>query len=320
MIREKQRSVNSGWGIVGILLAIDLAALYGIYLSVEADNPAGIMTSIVVAVLAALMYPGLFIVNLNEGKVLQLFGAYKGTVREEGLRWANPLYSKKRVSLPHPELRECQVEGKRQRRQPDRNRRRGGLARVRHRGSGLRGARLRELPARADGIGRPQPRLELHLRYSREERGSLRGHTGAVAEHLKREIQDRLSKAGIEVLEARITHLAYAPEIAAAMLQRQQAGAIIAARQRIVEGAVGMVQMALDMLSQRGIVQLDDERKAAMVSNLLVVLCGERGTQPIVNAGTITSDLWLIGNPFCCASIARCSTRSSAGRTTTCAA
>ena len=94
MIREKQRSVSSGWGIVGILLAIDLAALYGIYLSVEADNPAGIVTSITVAVLAALMYPGLFIVNPNEGKVLQLFGAYKGTVREEGLRWANPLYSK----------------------------------------------------------------------------------------------------------------------------------------------------------------------------------------------------------------------------------
>ena len=120
-----------------------------------------------------------------------------------------------------------------------------------------------------------------------DEHVSLRGHTGAVADHLKREIQDRLSKAGVEVMEARISHLAYAPEIAAAMLQRQQAGAIIAARSRIVEGAVGMVQMALDMLSQRAIVQLDDERKAAMVSNLLVVLCGERGTQPIVNTGSI---------------------------------
>jgi regulator of protease activity HflC (stomatin/prohibitin superfamily) len=120
-----------------------------------------------------------------------------------------------------------------------------------------------------------------------DEHVSLRGHTGAVADHMKREIQERLSKAGVEVMEARISHLAYAPEIAAAMLQRQQAGAIIAARSRIVEGAVGMVQMALDMLSQRAIVHLDDERKAAMVSNLLVVLCGERGTQPVVNAGTI---------------------------------
>ena len=116
---------------------------------------------------------------------------------------------------------------------------------------------------------------------------SLRGHTGTVADHLKREVQDRLAKAGVEVLEARISHLAYAPEIAAAMLQRQQAGAIIAARQRIVEGAVGMVEMALSQLSSKAIVTLDDDRRAAMVSNLLVVLCGERGAQPIVNTGTI---------------------------------
>jgi regulator of protease activity HflC (stomatin/prohibitin superfamily) len=120
-----------------------------------------------------------------------------------------------------------------------------------------------------------------------EAQMSLRGHTTAVAEHLKNEIQDRLSRAGVEVMEARISHLAYAPEIAHAMLQRQQAGAIIAARQRIVEGAVGMVEMALDMLSRRDIVTLDNERKAAMVSNLLVVLCGDKSTQPIVNAGTI---------------------------------
>src|SRR6202008_4509391 len=116
---------------------------------------------------------------------------------------------------------------------------------------------------------------------------SLRSHTGEIAEQLKAEIQERLAKAGVEVLEARISHLAYAPEIAAAMLQRQQAGAIIAARQRIVEGAVGMVEMALDMLSQKSIVTLDEERKAAMVSNLLVVLCGDRNTQPVINTGTI---------------------------------
>ena len=116
---------------------------------------------------------------------------------------------------------------------------------------------------------------------------SLRGHTTTVAEHLKKEIQDRLARAGVEVMEARISHLAYAQEIAHAMLQRQQAGAIIAARQRIVEGAVGMVEMALDMLSRRDIVTLDNERKAAMVSNLLVVLCGDKSTQPIVNTGTI---------------------------------
>jgi len=116
---------------------------------------------------------------------------------------------------------------------------------------------------------------------------SFRGNTAAIADHLRKEIQDRLARAGVDVVEARISHLAYAPEIAAAMLQRQQAGAIIAARQRIVEGAVGMVEMALDMLSAKNVVALDEERKAAMVSNLLVVLCGERNTQPIVNAGTL---------------------------------
>ena len=116
---------------------------------------------------------------------------------------------------------------------------------------------------------------------------SLRGDTAAIADHLKTEIQTRLDKAGVEAIEARITHLAYAPEIASAMLQRQQAGAIIAARQRIVEGAVGMVEMALDRLSSNHIVDLDEERKANMVSNLLVVLCGDRSPQPIVNTGTI---------------------------------
>src|SRR5688500_5372498 len=116
---------------------------------------------------------------------------------------------------------------------------------------------------------------------------SLRGNTAEVAQKLKTEVQDRLSRAGVEVIEARISHLAYAQEIAAAMLQRQQAGAIIAARQRIVEGAVGMVEMALDRLACNNIVDLDEERKAAMVSNLLVVLCSERSTQPIVNAGTL---------------------------------
>jgi regulator of protease activity HflC (stomatin/prohibitin superfamily) len=116
---------------------------------------------------------------------------------------------------------------------------------------------------------------------------SLRGNTNEVAEQLRREIQDRLSKAGVEVLEARLSHLAYAPEIASAMLRRQQAGAVIAARQRIVEGAVGMVDMALELLRQKHVVELDEERKAAMVSNLLVVLCGEHDVRPVVNTGTI---------------------------------
>ena len=133
--------------------------------------------------------------------------------------------------------------------------------------------------------------LAQSLPYDSHDTGSisLRSHSKEVAEQLRQEIQSSLAKAGVDVVEARITHLAFAPEIAQAMLQRQQASAIIAARTRIVEGAVSMVEMALDQLKTRGVVQLDEERKAAMVSNLLVVLCGERGTQPIVNTGTLYS-------------------------------
>ena len=287
MIREKDRSVSSGWVVLVILLLVDAAALYGIYLNVEADNQAGIVISIIVAVLAGLLYPGLFIVNPNEGKVLQLFGEYVGTVRREGLKWANPLYSKKRVSLRIRNFESTKLKVNDNEGNPIE------IAAV----VVWRVVDTAEAVFEVDDyenyvhVQAESAVRNLATSYTYdthdEDRVSLRGHTGAVADHLKREIQERLTKAGVEVLEARISHLAYAPEIAAAMLQRQQAGAIIAARQRIVEGAVGMVQMALDMLSQREIVQLDDERKAAMVSNLLVVLCGERGTQPVVNAGSI---------------------------------
>jgi regulator of protease activity HflC (stomatin/prohibitin superfamily) len=287
MILEKDRAVSSGWVVLVILLLIDAAAIYGIYLNVEAENQAGIVVSIVVAVLAGLLYPGLFIVNPNEGKVLQLFGEYVGTVRKEGLKWANPLYSKKRVSLRIRNFESAKLKVNDNEGNPIE------IAAV----VVWRVVDTAEAVFEVDDyenyvhVQAESAVRNLATSYTYDshddDRPSLRGHTGAVADHLKREIQDRLAKAGVEVLEARISHLAYAPEIAAAMLQRQQAGAIIAARQRIVEGAVGMVQMALDMLSQREIVQLDDERKAAMVSNLLVVLCGERGTQPVVNAGSI---------------------------------
>jgi len=229
----------------------------------------------------------MFVVNPNEGKVLQLFGAYRGTVREEGLRWANPLYTKKRVSLRIRNFESAKLKVNDNEGNPIE------IAAV----VVWRVVDTAEAVFEVDDyenyvhVQTESAVRNLASSYTYDthddEHVSLRGHTGTVADHLKREIQDRLSKAGVEVTEARISHLAYAPEIAGAMLQRQQAGAIIAARSRIVEGAVGMVQMALDMLSQRAIVHLDDERKAAMVSNLLVVLCGERGTQPVVNAGTI---------------------------------
>jgi regulator of protease activity HflC (stomatin/prohibitin superfamily) len=230
---------------------------------------------------------GLFVVNPNEGRVLQLFGAYVGTVRQPGLRWANPFYTKKRISLRV------------------RNFESGRLKVNDNDGNPIEIAAVvvwqvvdtfeavfqvddysNYVKVQSEAALRNLATLYTYDTHD-ENQMSLRGNTAAVAEHLKKEVQEPLSRAGVEVLESRISHLAYAPEIAASMLQRQQAGAIIAARQRIVEGAVGMVEMALDMLSRRDIVALDDVRKAAMVSNLLVVLCGERSVQPIVNTGTI---------------------------------
>mgnify|MGYP001024583345 CR=1 FL=1 len=228
---------------------------------------------------------GLFTVSPNDAKVLQLFGNYKGTVREPGLRWVNPFFTKRTISL-----RVRNFESER-------------LKVNDHSGNPIEIAAVvvwrvvdtaEALFHVDDYINFVHVQSESALRnmalsypYDPHLEGeiALRSHTAEIAEHLKTEIQDRLSQAGVEVLEARISHLAYAPEIAHAMLQRQQASAVIAARQKIVEGAVGMVEMALDRLSHQKIVELDNEKKAAMVSNLLVVLCSDRGTQPVVNAG-----------------------------------
>jgi regulator of protease activity HflC (stomatin/prohibitin superfamily) len=230
---------------------------------------------------------GFFIVAPNEAQVLQLFGDYAGSAKMPGLRWANPFYTRRRLTLRIRNFESSHLKV---------NDAEGNPIEI--------GAvvvwRVVETAEATFEVNDYENFLhvqtEAALRNaatsypydSHEEHvTSLRGSTAAVADHLKQEVQQRLQKAGLEVLEARISHLAYAPEIAAAMLQRQQAGAIIAARQRIVEGAVGMVEMALEMLSRKEIVRLDEERKAAMVSNLLVVLCGERGAQPILNTGTI---------------------------------
>ena len=238
-------------------------------------------------VLWVLALRGFFIVAPNEGQVLQLFGSYAGTAKTPGLRWANPFYTRKKISqrvrnFESSHLKVNDAEGN-----PIE------IAAV----VVWRVVETAEAVFEVDDYENyVRVQSEAALRnaatsypYDSHEDGvvSLRGSTAVVADHLKQEVQQRLQKAGVEALEARISHLAYAPEIAAAMLQRQQAGAIIAARQRIVEGAVGMVEMALEMLSRKEIVHLDEERKAAMVSNLLVVLCGERGAQPILNTGTI---------------------------------
>jgi regulator of protease activity HflC (stomatin/prohibitin superfamily) len=256
----------------------------------ERENNAGgffIIGGIVAFVAWLISLRGFFIVAPNQARVLQLFGDYKGTAKEPGLRYANPFYTHKRISLRVRNFESSRSKVNDAEGNPIE------IAAV----LVWRVVETAEATFEVDDYENyVKVQTEAALRnaatsypYDSYEDGvvSLRGSTATVAQHLKEEVQRRLDKAGVEVIEARISHLAYAPEIAAAMLQRQQAGAIIAARERIVQGAVGMVEMALQMLSQKGIVDLDQERKAAMVSNLLVVLCGEKAAQPIVNAGTI---------------------------------
>ena len=287
MIREQVRTAMSGWVMVAVIVAIVAGAITGFVVGATLENGLIAVPSILSLILVLPLFKGFFVVHPNTGKVLQLFGKYVGTVRDTGLRWVNPFYSKRRISLRIRNFESSKLKV---------NDNEGNPIEI---GAVVvwRVVDTAEACFEVDDYQNyVHVQSESALRnlasvytYDTHDEAqvSLRGHTLAVADHLKREIQDRLSRAGVEVLEARISHLAYAPEIAAAMLQRQQAGAIIAARQRIVEGAVGMVEMALDMLSKRNVVHLDDERKAAMVSNLLVVLCGERSTQPVVNTGTI---------------------------------
>jgi len=287
MIREQVRPGIPGIPVLLALLVLLIWLVITFVGAIRAEDVVSLVTSIVGTVLALFGLAGLFIVNPNEAKVLQLFGSYAGSVKTAGLRWANPLYSKRRISLRIRNFESARLKVNDAEGNPIE------IAAV----VVWRVVETAEACFEVDDYENyVHVQSEAALRnlatsytYDTHEEGqrSLRGHTLEVAEHLKKEIQERLAKAGVEVLEARISHLAYAPEIAAAMLQRQQAGAIIAARQRIVEGAVGMVEMALEMLSRKGIIELDEERKAAMVSNLLVVLCGERGPQPIVNTGTI---------------------------------
>jgi len=233
------------------------------------------------------LFGGLFVVNPNEAKVLQLFGKYVGSAKEPGLRWANPFYMKKKVSL-----RAVSFEsGKLKVNDLDGNPVEIATIVVWKVVDSAQAAFQVDDYAEYVRVQSEAALRGLASRYSYdahdEEKTSLRGSTALVAEQLQAEVQDRVKAAGVQVLEARISHLAYAPEIAQAMLQRQQAAAIIAARTRIVEGAVSMVEMALDRLLKNGTVHLDDERKAAMVSNLLVVLCGDRSAHPVINAGTL---------------------------------
>jgi regulator of protease activity HflC (stomatin/prohibitin superfamily) len=287
MIRERETAALPGLPILIGDIALIFFSGYQIVEGAREASASMVVWWSLALVAAILILTGLFVVNPNEGKVLQFFGSYVGTVKHAGLRWANPLYTKKRISQRVRNFESSRLKVNDNEGNPIE------IASV----VVWRVVDTAEAVFEVDDYNNyVKVQTESALRnlatsYTYDSHDdaqiSLRGHTTTVADHLKKEIQERLARAGVEVMEARISHLAYAPEIAHAMLQRQQAGAIIAARQRIVEGAVGMVEMALDMLSRRDIVTLDNERKAAMVSNLLVVLCGDKSTQPIVNAGTI---------------------------------
>jgi regulator of protease activity HflC (stomatin/prohibitin superfamily) len=246
-----------------------------------------VIAAVIVFVITAFLCKGFFQVQPNQGMVMLLFGRYAGTARETGLRWTNPFFSKRAVSLRVRNFESSKLKVNDSDGNPIE----------------IAAVIVWQVVDTAEAVFQVDDyenyvhiQSESALRqmaqsypYDSHEDGkpSLRSHGDEITTHLCEQIQERLGKAGVKVLEARISHLAYAQEIAQAMLQRQQAGAIIAARTRIVEGAVSMVEMALAQLSEHNVVTLDEERKAAMVSNLLVVLCGERGTQPVLNTGTL---------------------------------
>jgi hypothetical protein len=285
----KEMPVRSLPGIpvlLGLVVAIPVCIALGIR-SVAVGSPIGVVTGIVLAAIAVVLLCGFYMIEPNKAAVLSLFGKYVGTVKDQGLRWNNPFYSARKISqrtrnFESSKLKVNDLDGN---------------------PIEIASVVVWQVVDSAEAVYNVDDyesfvhiQTESAVRamatsypYDTHEHDvlSLRGSTAEIAKHLTEEIQERLALAGVHILEARISHLAYSPEIAQAMLQRQQAGAIIAARTRIVEGAVSMVEMALNELSKRNVVDLDPERRAAMVSNLLVVLCGERGTQPIVNTGSI---------------------------------
>jgi regulator of protease activity HflC (stomatin/prohibitin superfamily) len=287
MIREKEYNGGSGLGMLLVFLILFFASGYWLFKSTAMGLGIGMIGSVLAMFLSIFGLAGLFVVNPNQAKVLQLFGDYRGTTRNAGLRWANPFYSKKAISAR------------------TRNFETGKLKVNDKSGNPIEIAAVVvwKVVDTAEALFNVDDyinfvhvqsesalrNLATHFPYVADHEGemALSSHTSEMSIGLSAEIQERLEQAGVRVTEARISHLAYSPEIASAMLQRQQASAVVAARFKIVEGAVGMVEHALQMLAEKEVVQLDSERKAAMVSNLLVVLCGDRHVQPVINAGSI---------------------------------
>lgn len=287
MFREQVRKVSSGYLMIAILLVAQLATGYAIFLALRAFYVPGIFAAVLASIIVLVCWAGLFMVHPNEAKVLQLFGKYAGTTHESGLKWANPFFAKTAVSTRVRNFESAKMKVN------DSNGSPIEIAAVVVWKVFDTAEALFEVDDYEEFV---QIQSESALRnlsttYPYEphegEGIALRSHPAEIAKSLRKEIQDRLEQAGVTVIEARISHLAYAPEIANAMLRRQQASAIIAARRLIVRGAVGMVDMALDELRENNVVELDEERKAAMVSNLLVVLCSEESAQPVLNTGSL---------------------------------
>jgi regulator of protease activity HflC (stomatin/prohibitin superfamily) len=281
-MKETKGFSTNGYVATLVFVAIALASLSQFHPA----NGSGILFVIVAAVSLACL-AGLFMVQPNQGRVLTLFGSYVGTVKENGLRWTIPFFMRRNISLRLRNFESNKIKVNDAHGNPIE------IATVVVWSVNDTAEAVFEVDdyesfvnIQSEAALRNMSSAYPYDQHEGEEI-ALRSHPIQVSEALKNEIQERLSKAGVKVHEARISHLAYASEIASAMLQRQQASAIIAARQKIVDGAVGMVELALSRLSEREIVELDEERKAAMVSNLLVVLCAEQNTQPIVNAGSL---------------------------------
>jgi regulator of protease activity HflC (stomatin/prohibitin superfamily) len=284
MSHESPARSGSGYLLLVVLLVLQIGTIAGVVVL----PPLVKVLLALAAVVVFICWFGFYMVHPNQGKVLQLFGRYVGTDRENGLRWANPLYSKKTVSLRVRNFESGRLKVN------DANGNPIEIAAV----IVWRVVDTAEAVFEVDDyenyvtIQSEAALRNLATSYPYEhdtddERLSLRSDSNSISQKLRAEVQDRLQKAGVDVLEARLSHLAYAPEIAQAMLQRQQASAVLAARKIIVEGAVGMVSDALEQLKQQGVVELDDERRAAMVSNLLVVLCGDQPARPVINAGSL---------------------------------
>lgn len=292
-MKEKSLASLNGLGTLAgsLLAALAGGALFVLGVAAKAStgspNPLLMLAGVLVVAAAVFILAGLYTIQPNQAAVLSLFGKYVGTVKDNGLRWNNPFYAKRRVS------------------QRVRNFESGKLKVNELDGSPIEIAAVivwQVVDASEAVYNVDDYESFVHIQsesalramatsypYDQHEDGqlALRSHASEISQHLKNELAERLADAGVQVIDARISHLAYAAEIAQAMLQRQQANAVIAARTRIVAGAVGMVEMALAELQKNGVVELDEERKAHMVSNLLTVLCSDRGTQPIVNAGSL---------------------------------